>query len=225
MRFTFGLAILTLVYFVFGNSRTPLSPHRTKRELYNFFVEKHIIFLEKDHPIKYSFLREKLLADEKDRHLHTFIIVLGENDNKDSEKMMALQKRLDDVISKKIRENECGKRPQKKLIVKKNTCLNIKKKIMKYKTKNGVKRFFFDLSNYFICKVKMDELNVVKLYLLNFNPMNDTDTCEYSKKGSFILGAGEIKGKNKTKKNNRWFVVNHLEGTELTGIKMNCIKK
>lgn len=177
--------------------------------------------MEKDHPIKYSFLREKLSADAQDRSLHTFIIVLGENDNKDSEKMMALQKRLDDVISKKIRGNECKKRAQKMLYVEQNTCLNIKKKIKKNKTN----KLFFDLSNYFICKVQMDELNVVKLYLLNFNPMKDTDTCEYSKNGSFELGAGEIKGKKKPKENNRWFIVNHLETTELTGIKMNCIKK
>lgn len=180
--------------------------------------------MAKDHQLEHSFLRKKLSAKEQDRPLHTFIIVLGENDNKDSEKMMALQKRLDDVISKKIRGNECKKRAQDKLFVKKNTCLNIKKKIMKEKTKYGVK-LFFDLSNYFICEVKMDELNVVKLYLLNFNPMKVTDTCEYSKNGSFKLGAGEIKGQKKTKKNNRWFFVNHLEGTELTGIKMNCIKK
>lgn len=73
---------------------------------------------------------------------------------------------------------------------------------MKYKIKNGVKWFFFDLFNYFICKVKMDELNVVKLYLFNFNFMNDIDMCEYLKKGLFILGVGEIKGKNKIKKNN-----------------------
>lgn len=81
-----------------------------KRELYNFFVEKYIIFLEKDYLIKYSFFREKFLVDEKDRYLYIFIIVLGENDNKDSEKMMVFQKWLDDVILKKIRENECGKR-------------------------------------------------------------------------------------------------------------------
>lgn len=142
MRFTFGLAILTLVYFVFGNSRTPLSSRRTKRELYDFFVEKHIIFLAKDHQLEHSFLRKKLSAKEQDRPLHTFIIVLGENDNKDSEKMMALQKRLDDVISKKIRGNECKKRAQDKLFVKKKHLSEYKKKNYERKNKIWGQAFF-----------------------------------------------------------------------------------
>lgn len=174
--------------------------------------------MTKEQQIEHSFLRTKLPGEAKKRSLHTLIIVLGENDKTENEQMMALQKRLDDVISKKIREKKCDKTFQKTLTVKPKTCPNIKK-IKKNKTEE------VQLSNYFFCTVKMDELNVVKLYLLNFNPMDDTDTCEYSKNGSFTLGAGVIKGEKKTKKNNEWFIVNHLHSTELTGIKMNCNKK
>lgn len=222
MRFTFGLAILTLVYFVFVNSRTPLSLHRTKRELYDIFVEKHIIFLTKEHQIEHSFLRKKLPKSAQKRSLHTLIIVLGENDKTENEQMMALQKQLDDVISKKIRINECEKRFQDVLYVKPNTCLNnenIKKKYHKKKV-----QYFFNLSNYFLCSVAMNELNVVKLYLLNFNPMKDTGTCEYSEHGWIVLGAGEIKDVPK-EENNRWFIVNHLEHAYLEKPKMNCNKK
>lgn len=218
MRFTFGLAILTLVYFVFVNSRTPLSLHRTKRELYDFFVKKHIIFLTKEQQIEHSFLRTKLPGKAKKRSLHTLIIVLGENDKTENQQMMALQKQLDDVISKKIRINDCEKGSQDVLKVKPNTCLN-NENIKKNET-----QYFFNLSNYFFCSVAMNELNVVKLYLLNFNPMNDTGTCEYSEHGWITLGAGEIKDVPK-EENNRWFIVNHLEYAYLEKPKMKCNKK
>lgn len=39
----------------------------------------------------------------------------------------------------------------------------------------------------------MNELNVVKLYLFNFNFMNDKGMCEYLEYGWIILGVGEIK--------------------------------
>lgn len=176
--------------------------------------------MAKDYPIKHRFLREKLPPSIADRSLHTFIIVLGENEKTGREKMMALQKRLDDVISIKIIGNDC-KETKNNFNVKPKTCQNKKKN--KGKNKNKTENTYLPI--YFICTVQMNELNVVELYLLNFNPMKDTDTCEYSKNGSIKLGVREIDVENTPKKNNRRFNVNHLASSELTGIKMNCNKK
>lgn len=163
--------------------------------------------MAKNYTIKHRFLREKLPPSiAQNRSLHTFIIVLGENEKTRSEKMMALQKRLDDVISKKIIGKDC-KEEKNKFYVKPETCKNKKNTY---------------LPIYFICTVQMNELNVVELYLLNFNPMKDTDTCEYSKKGSIKLGVRE---REHTKVNNRRFNVNHLASSKLTDIIMNCNKK
>lgn len=122
----------------------------------------------------------------------------------------------------KIRINNCTKRIQDVLKVRPNTCLN-NENIKKNETKEMV-QYFFNLSNYFLCSVAMTELNVVKLYLLNFNPMNDTGTCEYSEHGWIKLGAGEIKDVPK-EENNRWFIVNHLQYAYLEKPKMKCNKK
>lgn len=178
--------------------------------------------MAKEHQIEHSFLRKKLPEEAQNRSLHSFIIVLGENDKTENEQMMALQKRLDDVISEKIRKGKCMKKFQNVLNVKPNTCLN-NKKIKKNKTKEKV-QYFFNLSNYFRCSVAMNKLNVVKLYLLNFNPMKDTGTCEYSEHGWIKLGAGEIKDVP-NEENNQWFIVNHLEYAHLKKPKMKCNKK
>lgn len=153
----------------------------------------------------------------KRRSLHTFIIVLGEENETGSEKMMALKKRLDDVISKKIIGKDCKKK-KNHFTVKPKTCPN--KKIIKEKNKKQKKPTY--LPHYFICTVKMNELNVVELYLLNFNPMKDTDTCEYSKTGSIKLGVRE---RIHYEEKNRRFNVNHLASSKLTDNIMNCNKK
>lgn len=174
--------------------------------------------MAKNYTIKHRFLREKLPPSiAQNRSLHTFIIVLGENEKTGSEKMMALQKRLDDVISKKIIGKDC-KEKKNKFHVKPETCQN--KKIIKEKNEKQKKNTYLPI--YFICTVQMNELNVVELYLLNFNPMKDTDTCEYSKNGSIKLGVRE---REHYEENNQRFNVNHLASSKLTDIIMNCNKK
>lgn len=153
----------------------------------------------------------------KRRSLHTFIIVLGEQNETGSKKMMELKKRLDDVISEKIIGNDCKKKKNHS-IVKPKTCPN--KKIIKEKNKKQKKPTY--LPTYFVCTVEMNELNVVELYLLKFNPMKDTDTCEYSKTGSIELGVRE---RRHYETKNRRFNVNHLASSKLTDNIMNCNKK
>lgn len=114
------------------------SLQRTKRALYDLFVKKHITFRGDEDQITYKFLMEKLPPYADDRPKHTFLVVLSNNPalSKD-EAVMAFQTRLDNVISRTIRNNACYiKMPlQKKLHVKPNTCQNIKEEHIKIEKK------------------------------------------------------------------------------------------
>lgn len=213
--------------FLLIKGRLP-SLQRTKRELYELFVRKHITFSGDGDQITYKFLKEELPPDAVDRPKHTFLVVLSNNPAlQKNEAVKAFQTRLDNVISRTIRNNACNiKMPlQKKLHVKPKTCRNIKEEHIKIKKKIKKKiekeERFINLSTYFLCPVKMNELGG-NLYLLNFSPNNETKPCQYSKDGSFHVGAGEIKNETRNDAETGWFIVNHLEKSMLTGDVHNC---
>lgn len=213
--------------FLLIKGRLP-SLQRTKRELYELFVRKHITFSGDGDQITYKFLKEELPPDAVDRPKHTFLVVLSNNPAlQKNEAVKAFQTRLDNVISRTIRNNACNiKMPlQKKLHVKPKTCRNIKEEHIKIKKKIKKKiekeERFINLSTYFLCPVTMNELGG-NLYLLNFSPNNETKPCQYSKDGSFYVGAGEIKNETRNDAETGWFIVNHLEKSMLTGELHNC---
>lgn len=187
--------------------------------MYESFIKKHITFIVKEHQIKYDVLKAKLHKSAHKRTKHTFIIVLGNDDHSEKETIEAFKRRLDDVISRKIREKKCNETNQTTLDVK-DTCKNIKKEHIMM---NGNRRFI-KLSKYFKCPVNMNDLHV-NLFLLNFNPKEETAPCKYSKHGSFYVGVGEIQNETRSDIQNGWFLVNHLEKSILNGVKKNCSKK
>lgn len=161
---------------------------------------------------------EKLPPYADDRPKHTFLVVLSNNPalSKD-EAVMAFQTRLDNVISWKIKNNACNHTLQNELHVKPNTCKNIKQEHINIE-KN---KRFINLTTYFLCPVTMKELGG-NLYLLNFSPKYKNKKCQYSKDGSFLVGAGEIKNEIRNDTETGWFIVNHLQNSMLTGELHNC---
>lgn len=195
-----------------------LHVQRTKRALYDLFVQKHITFSGDGHQITYKFLKDELPPIAVNRSKHTFLVVLNNNpDLPEAEAVMAFQTRLDNVISWKIRDNMCNFKFQKRLYVQPHTCHNINQNHINFK--KNVR--FINLSSYFLCPVDMNELGG-NLYLLNFSPNNKTNLCQYSKDGSFHVGAGEIKNEPRNNAETGWFIVNHLENSTLTGDVHNC---
>lgn len=196
------------------------SLQRTKRALYDLFVQKHITFIVEGHPITYEFLRKELPSNAVKRPKHTFLVVLSNNsDLPEPEAMMEFQTRLNNVISWKIRNNTCNpKMPvQEKLYVKPHTCQNINQEHIN----NENNETFINLTNYFLCPVHMNELGG-NLYLLNFSPKDKKKPCRYSKDGLFYVGAGEIKNETRNETETGWFIVNHLHNSTFTGDEHNC---
>lgn len=205
-----------MAFLVLHSRRLP-SLQRTKRALYDFFVEKHITFIGEGHQITYDILKGKLPDSAVNRSKHTFLVVLSNNVDLPGPAMMEFQTRLDNVISRKIRMNICDPKVQEKLHVKPHTCQNINQEHIN----NENNKTFINLTNYFLCPVHMNELGG-NLYLLNFSPKNEKKPCRYSKDGLFYVGAGEIKNETRNETETGWFIVNHLHNSTLTGDEHNC---
>lgn len=204
-----------MAFLVLHSRRLP-SLQRTKRALYDLFVEKHITFIGEGHQITYDILMKKLPMYAVDRPKHTFLVALS------NDAMMNFKTRLDNVISRKIRMNMCDlKMPvQEKLHVKEHTCQNINQEHINIENNER----FINLSNYFLCTVNMDELGG-NLYLLNFSPNDKEKPCKYSNHGSFSVGVGEIENEIRDEIETGWFIVNHLHTSMLTDYVHNCDKK
>lgn len=191
------------------------SLHRTKRDLTDAFQEKHVTFVSEGTPITFNFLNQSLpdFAKTKERVWHTFIIVfLNETENEEIQKA-SFWTMLNTLMLKKIRSNVCDKKVQDTLRV----CKTVIKNNKPEKQFSDVK-----LSSYRLCQISLEDLGP-KTYMANFNPQNN-DPCKYSAQGIFTLGAGLDKNRNQSDMKTDWFIVNHLEKSQLLGQVMDCKK-
>lgn len=195
------------IHVLTGNT---FSLHRTKRDLDEAFLEKHVKFVSEGTPITFNFLKQKLpgFADNKGRRLHTFIIVFLNKAENEGEQKTSFKKMLNNVMSKKIRSNVCDIRTQDTLRVCETVIKNNKPKYQKVK-----------LSGYRLCQIRLEDLGP-KTYMANFNPQNKNDPCKYSAQGMFDLGAGLVENRV----HNDRFIVNHLENSKMFGNVMDCKK-
>lgn len=198
--------------------------HRTKRDLYEDFVDKHVIFVRINNFKKptYELFDGRLpkYAKTRNRRKHSFIVVIVKKSEKVEEKRRSFLDKLDVLISVKIRNGGCkakrGKtRPDERqgsIRVKPNTCKN--------PTQTEIL-----IDDYFICPIQAQELES-NIFLAEFNVQDKSDRCVFSEKGSFSVGAGIKKNvDSKTRKKTKdWFLVNHLEKSEVVDGE-DCAKK
>lgn len=223
MKIACPLFVSFLTYLLLVNSSTCTPVHRTKRELYKDFVDKHVTFVRVGKKPTYDLFRGRLpaFANTPNRKKHSFIVVIVKNSEREDEKKRSFLEKLDDLISKKISNGGCkAKRNdinnpaarQESLRVKPNTCKNPDQtKIL--------------IDDYFICPIQTKELDS-KIFLAEFNVQDKNDRCVFSEKGSFSVGAGikknvDTKTRRKTKD---WFLVNHLEKSEVLNGE-ECVEK
>ena len=202
--------------------------HRSKRELYGDFVEKHIIFVKEGRKPTYELFKGRLpsFADTPSRTKHSYIMVPLKKSEREPVKRKSFIMELDKLISTKIRNGGCreklkNRKKQEKQIVKPNTCKNtITGKDDKENTIT-----FLESSNYFLCPIKLDELPN-KPFLVEFNVQDKGDVCQFSEIGEIMLGAGKRKNvaTARQRQTTDWFLVNHLENSEIKDAKM-CFEK
>lgn len=229
-RFVFLLAVSLMNSFIAVNSRSLTPTHRTKRELYPGFKEKHIIFVKEGRKITYHLLKGRLpsFANTKSRTKHSYIVVFIKKKESETKKKKLFFEKLDTLVLNKIRDGKCKENlkhgKQDELIVRPNTCKNTKSKV----DKNNKTIHFIELSNYFLCPVTVKEMMSKDTYLAEFNVQDQNQPCRFSNSGDFLLGAGKRKDVSKAslKKNpTGGFVVNHLDNSKLDGEIKDCIKK
>lgn len=219
------VSLLTCLLLVNSSTSNPI--HRTKRELYKDFVDKHVIFVKAGKKPTYELFRGRLpaFANTPNRKKHSFIVVIVNNSGKNSwkkedEAKRSFLEKLDSLITEKISNGGCKakrdkNRPevrQESLRVKPNTCKNpAQTKIL--------------IDDYFICPIQLKELES-KIYLAEFNVQDKNDACVFSEEGSFSVGAGIKKNVDSQtrRKTKDWFLVNHLETSEVVN-GIECVEK
>lgn len=214
MKLSLRLPFLLLTFIVCASLGNTFSLHRTKRDLDEAFLEKHVKFVSEGTPITFNFLKQKLpgFADNKYRLLHTFIIVFLNNTENEEKQKVSFWTMLNTLMSKQIRSDKCREKAQNTLYVCKTPIENNKPKY------TGVK-----LSGYRLCQIRLKDLGP-KTYMANFNPQNKTGLCKYSAQGTFELGAGLVENIVHSDMNTDWFIVNHLEKSKMIGKRMDCKK-
>ena len=202
--------------------------HRFKRELYGDFVEKHIIFVKEGRKPTYELFKGRLpsFANTSNRKKHSYIVVPLKKSEREPVKRKSFTMELDKLISEKIRYGKCREKLKdgKKQVtqrVKPDTC----KETKSGKDKYNKTIFFLEISNYFLCPISLTDLST-KTYLAEFNVQDKGDVCQFSEMGEVMLGAGKRRnvGTNRQKETTDWFLVNHLENSELKEAK-KCFKK
>lgn len=95
------------ISFPFKGSLTPT--HRTKRELYPGFKEKHIIFVKEGRKITYHLLKGRLpsFADTESRTKHSYIVVFIKKKESETKKKKLFFEKLDTLVLNKIRDGKC----------------------------------------------------------------------------------------------------------------------
>lgn len=211
MNASLKLPFLCLTFTVCASLGGNFTLHRTKRDLTTQFWDKHVTFVYEGTPITFNFLKQELadFANDKKRVWHTFIIVFYNKPENKGKQMTSFKTMLNTVMSKKIRSNMCVEST-------KDIPHVCKKNIKKNKK-------FSNFSGYRFCQVKLEDLGP-KTYMANFNPQNKNARCEYSAQGMFYLGVRPVEYKKQSDKNTDWFIVNHLEKSEMYGEVLDCKK-
>lgn len=224
------IVVVSLEMFGSASSRSLTPTHRTKRELYPGFKEKHIIFVKEGRKITFDLLKGRLpsFADTESRKKHSYIVVFIKKKESETTKKELFFEKLDTLVLNKIRDGQCKENlkqgKQDELKVRPNTFKNTKSKL----DKNNKTIHFIELSNYFLCPVTMKEMMDKNTYLAEFNVQDQNQPCRFSNSGDFLLGAGKREDVSKAslKKNpTGGFVVNHLDNSKLDGEIKDCIKE
>lgn len=215
------VSLLTCLLLV--NSSRCGQVHRSKRELYKDFSDKHVIFVKSGKKVTYNLFRGRLpeFANTPNRKKHSYIVVTVSNSEREDKKKISFLENLDTLIAEKIRNGGCkAKRSDKKDPAARQQSLRVKPNTCKNPTQTTIL-----INDYFICPFQTKELGS-KIYLAEFNVQDKNDTCVFSDKGSFSVGAGIKKNVNsKTlRKTKDWFLVNHLENSEVIDGK-ECTQK
>lgn len=223
MKIACLLFVSLLKYLLLVNSSTCKPVHRIKRELYEDFVDKHVIFVKIGKKPTYDLFRGRLpaFANTPNRKKHSFIVVIVKNSEREEEKKSSFLEKLDALISEKIRIGGCkAKRNDKNNPAARQDSLRVKPNTCKNPDQTKVL-----IDDYFICPIQTKELES-KIFLAEFNVQDKNDACVFSEKGSFSVGAGikknvDSKTRRKTKD---WFLVNHLEKSEVVDGE-ECVEK
>jgi hypothetical protein len=182
------------------------------------------VFVKVGRKIDYNLLRGRLPQYAKDdirRTKHTYILVpLKKSENVNS-KRAAVLKQLNDVVKNKYNSGQCKakrdpNKPEKRQNFIKKTCPNTITKKGKSPQKEAI-----PTSDYFICPVDVSDLKL-GIRLVEFNLQNPSVECRASERGLFHAGMGILKKVNDKplnteilRKETDWFLINHLDGSQL----------
>lgn len=176
--------------------------------------------------INYNLLRGRLPQYAKDdtrRTKQTFILVQVKKSEKEASKRADFLEKFNDVVKNKLKNGMCKakrdpNRPYIRQNIIKKTCQN---KIIAKGQSPGKEAI--ETTDYYICPVGVHELGQ-GTRLVEFNLQDPEVECKSSEKGQFRAGIGIFKTVNNKpvnaeiqKKTNDWFLVNHLDGSQLEG--------
>ena len=190
--------------------------YRSKKDLTQSFVAKHIIFVKEGRRMTYELFKGRLpeFADNPNRRLHTFIVVPVKNTERENQKKEDFEKHLNKLVAAKSRNGGCKAVRRQNDPAARQHILRVNPIACKRPTQNEIQ-----ISDYYTCEIHMRELELPNALLVEFNVQDRNDDCRYSNNGEFTVGVGIHQGVNSQtrRQQTNWFTVNHLAGSQLDG--------
>nr|XP_022330126.1 uncharacterized protein LOC111128663 [Crassostrea virginica]XP_022330127.1 uncharacterized protein LOC111128663 [Crassostrea virginica] len=212
---------LLMLFVVFeytgsGSSKAVVPIYRSKRDLTQSFVAKHIIFIKEGRRMTYELFKGRLpeFADNPNRRQHTFIVVPVKNTERENQKKEDFEKHLNKLVAAKNRNGGCKAVRRQNDPAARQHILRVNPIACRRPTQNEIQ-----ISDYYTCEINMRELGLPNALLVEFNVQDRNDDCRYSNNGEFTVGVGIHQGVNSQtrRQQTNWFTVNHLAGSQLDG--------